>query len=387
MSAFLLRPMALGESFTILSIAFMLVALVCFFINNQTILLNTVSIRNLAIGIYTIFIWIYLVIQSICFGANKPHYLFSALVTFTSVMLVYSLILSDRDINLKFFVFIRTVIIFFILSYFTTLIVSFIIPLDHMHLFDIKTSSTVDYSDKWGGVYFPLTPAYGITKILGMPFFRSPGPFREAGIFQAFIVWAYFSIRGSGKREFCLRTVLILGLFASYSTAGIVIFGLTSTVSILFNISSAVKLKVIFKEILAILMVISSLLFIFLYMPIFGLIDKLGKAQASVSDRVEATYNGLLLLVNNPLGIGYFNSNDPRIGVNFISATGLIGIPGLILFLFLVILSIFLLHNKKQRKQYVILMMPFFLTALFSQPFIDAPFVYVMLLQSINGDS
>jgi len=386
LAAFFLRPMALGEAFAPLALIFALIAIVSFIASGLKIDLSLLLRRNLSIAACTVLIWIYLTIHALLSGAKNPNFLFTALITFASVMCAYSVILSDKENNRKFFIFLRVMLLLFIASYFITLLLSLFIPLETMHLFDIRTSNNVDYNDKWGGVYFPLTPAYGITKIFGMTFFRSSGPFREAGIFQAFIVWAFYSISNSRKKSLCLKILLLLGLFASYSTAGIAIFGLTAVINVLFNINSTLNWIDIFKKITAMILVFILLAILFLYMPIFGLIDKMDKSQASVNDRIEATYNGLSLLVDNPLGIGFFNSSDPSIGVNFISATGLIGFPGIILFATLVFISVFFMHSRVQYKIYIIFMLPFFFTALFSQPFIDAPLIYVMLFQNSNGD-
>lgn len=385
-AAFFLRPMALGEAFTSLALIFSFIAFISFIVSEHKIEKTKTYSRNQSISGCTILIWIYLVIHALISGAKNPQYLFSALVTFSFVICVYSSILSDNRSNKYFFTALRVTIILFILSYFTTLLLSLFVPLDKLHLFDIRTSSIVDYSNKWGGVYFPLTPAYGITKVFGLTFFRSPGPFREAGIFQAFIIWVYYTIHSSGRTSFLLKTILILGLVASYSTAGIVIFGLTALVNILFNMDSSLTWQIILKKVFTMLIVFGSILIIFLYMPIFGLIDKMGKSQASIMDRIDATRNGLSLLYDNPFGVGYFNSHDPSIGVNFISASGLIGFPGIVLFALLIAVAVFPLNSAKESKAYIVWMFPFILTGLFSQPFIDAPLIYIMLFQRTAGE-
>lgn len=378
---FFLRPMALGEAFTPLSLIVALVAFILFIISDRAIEITAILRRNLLIAACTVIFWIYLVIHALVSGAKHPQYLFSALVTFTFVMCVYSLMLSELENNRKYFTFLRIIIYLFISSYFITLLISLFIPLESLHLFDIRSSNNVDYGDKWGGVYFPLTPAYGITKIFGFTFFRSAGPFREAGIFQAFIIWAFFSICNSEKNSFFQKMILIFGLFASYSTAGILVFGLTAIVNVFMGNNSLQNSSMIFKKIITVIIASCSLVIVFLYMPVFGLIDKLQKSQASINDRIEATRNGLSLLYDNPLGIGYSNSLDPSIGVNFLSAMGLIGLPGVALFTLLIGVSVFHLNSKNECKRYFVLMLPFFLTALIFQPFIDAPLVYIMLFQ------
>ncbi|MBI3358972.1 MAG: hypothetical protein HY037_05285 [Nitrospirae bacterium] len=378
LSAFTMRPSLLGEIFTPVSMAFAGAALGLTVIVLPMRTEKAVAQRNLLIASIICLFWVYLSLHSVFQRARHPDFLLKALLSISFLVFIFALILTRRDLNRIFFRGLVWVFVLSTLSYFTTLTLAFFVPFDSLFLFHIKSQF---YDTKWGGVFLPFTTAYGVISISGFQFFRNLGPFREAGIFQAFLSWAYFVLPYLDMDRLWIKAVLVAGVLSTLSTTGIVIFFATLALKTVFVHEERRRLKRhIVSTILAAGMFAGGAL-TFLYIPVFGFIDKMQNSAASIEDRIEGTTAGISGFINNPFGIGMYNATVPNVGINLLSSLWMIGFAGLLILALLTVVSVITVKGSFDRMVFVISMFPFAVTGVLAQPFIESPLVFIMLFQ------
>jgi len=333
--------------------------------------------RNLAIASIVCVLWVYLSIHSFAMDARRPESVVKALISIPFLVFAFAFLLSRQDLNRVFFRGLVWLFVLFTISYFITLALLLFVPLDSLFIFQTDKL----YGDKWGGIYFPFTTAYGVFSFYGVKFFRSLGPFREAGIFQAFLVWAFFASPYIDMDRRWIKAVLVAGIFSTLSTAGMAIFFATLALKTVFISNDARSLKRILVSAVFTLITFAVGLLAFLYLPVLGLLEKMDKAQASIDDRVGNTVLGLYGFFDNPLGIGMYNASQENMGINLLSALYMIGLPGLLLLVFLAVVSVITIRKNSEKAVFMISMFPFAITGIFSQPFLESPLVFIMLFQ------
>lgn len=372
-SVLTMRPAALGQNLSIISvlISVLTLSLYIFFSNNYNRILIKNNKNNLMFFSAVIF-WIYCGIQSLIMNSSNIEFSFKSIVINITILVVFYILLSIDSINYNFFKVLIIILSVFCISYYITFLLSFIFGLDSLYLFKIN----IDGYSSSGTVYFPFTIEYNKTLVNGFTVIRSLTFFREAGIAQMFYLWAFFVGDIYFKRKKLIKAIMFFGTISCFSTAGFIIFIVVYLISIFLNIKRY-KLK-------SIISVFILLIFMSVFMNTSGISIK-DKAVESITDRTSAIVNGIDLLKENPLfGIGYYNGSiNTNMGINFISSLYMIGLVGGILY-FGIFISKFI--KTRNKKVLILGISPIVITLLFSQPLIDSPLIYIMLLANYDID-
>lgn len=363
LSMLFLRPFLLGEEYTTLGLIILSIASFLHFIElklekrDLSITLSNIKILTL----YQI-LWLYLFLHSIIQNKYHPDFVTKAFLTHIFTFIIMCFILSDEKSNKNFF---KSMILLFAgtgVSYILTYLLGLLLGIDKLLLFQF-TVSTYNVPKE---VYFPFTVIYGYITLDFIDLPRLTGFLREPGIFQSFLIWGIFSAKYFNLNNKYIKFALLLSLIFTFSTAGIAL--------LLFTLFT--KFIIDKKYTFGVISFLSTLI-IGLYAPVIGIANKLKTHGASISDRTNSMVNGLNSFLENPFGVGLYNTDIKHAGINLISSLHLIGIFGFILIL-LVYLSP--LISSIPRKDYIIVYLPIILTSMFSQPLIDAPVIYVLLL-------
>lgn len=84
---------------------------------------------------------------------------------------------------------------------------------------------------------------------------------------------------------------------------------------------------------------------------------------------------GLQAFYEHPFGSGLYPTGQP--GINLVASLGSIGIIGLILFIYLIVVAGI---NSPRPLRKLIYISPFVITAVTSQPLLDAPLMFIFFL-------
>lgn len=370
---FLVRPSALGEQFTSLGIIMVLFALGIHLLEYLKVRENHfITLKNFNVLIMTILLWVYLLVHALIVGSNHFDFVLKATMTHLIIILTCVVILSHEKSNKVFFKSLIKILLFFSFSYSITFVLSMVLGLGFDRL--LLLSIPIEGYETSGNVYFPFTQLYGFMSIGSINLPRGLGFFRESGIFQAFLIWAYFNLKQYNLNSKKNKFLLIIGIFGTFSTAGIAVF---------FAVY-AIKLFLNKRKILSLGLVSIGLYGLF-YAPYIGIKSKSITHATSITDRSYATLNGLTKLADNPIGTGLYNTeffDVTNSGINLLAMSYTIGIIG-----FILVLAVYFspLVGYPYKKNYLIGAMPFFITLLISQPILDAPFIYVMLLANYHN--
>jgi hypothetical protein len=179
-------------------------------------------------------------------------------------------------------------------------------------------------------LYAPFTTTYGVVQAGAVSIPRFLGLGRESGIMGAVIAWCYFMLPRIGWGRVWVKLLLILGLAGTQSTAA---FGTFLFVFILMSFfvgrrPSSPSITVLRGSAGAAALVGAGYLAV--YAPVLGVLFKFESNSASVNDRVQAASNGLLSVLQHPLGQAGVTGLGPNAGINIIGALLLTGVPGLI---------------------------------------------------------
>jgi hypothetical protein len=361
---FALRPAVFGQRWTeagliMLALAF---ALHLLEIRGRPQLTRQITITVLSGSM----LWLFLLLQALLNKVEHLNWAIKAVIAHLVVIPIAGLMLSHRPTNRRFFRGFILVMLVPVVSYWITWALSLLVPIDRLFLFRIDQG----YPGNAGDTYLPLTPVYGFVSSLRIP--RLLGWFRESGIFQAFLLWAYVSLPSFDLDRRWIRLLLLLGVVACLSTTGAVLLPLTVALAYLISGRHRRSRRL---AITALLLVTATV--VALYAPVVGLRAKSAAMPHSITDRVESTRHGLERLADHPLGVGIYNSSAPMAGINLIASTFFIGLIGLVL----VLLTWFgpALAAPDPRR-YLVAVMPLFLTFLLAQPLLDAPLMYIMLM-------
>ncbi|MFT7237017.1 MAG: hypothetical protein ACI93L_001099 [Cyclobacteriaceae bacterium] len=238
---------------------------------------------------------------------------------------------------------------------------------------------TINIPTHTGWVYelpimFPFSPVYDAgAKVGSLLLPRAIGFMREPGLYQMVLIVAFWMVDiYDFKKALLIRTVLILSLIFTFSTAGYFLFLITVVVKI-FS-SSKKKAMIIF---LGLPILASILYFLFTTESQFGLAQKFN--NRSGLSRLEVTLKAIELITENPfMGIGFHNRiNGMELGINFLGTTAQIGLIGVFVFLFPFIFT--LLKIRKQGVAFISIWLCLLTTMLFSQPLYDKPITYLVL--------
>ncbi|UZJ79343.1 hypothetical protein [Fictibacillus sp. KU28468] len=365
---FLLRPTALGQQYTTFGVILVLFA---FGIHMLECLKNRksyfVTRKNFIIILTSVLLWTYLLSHALVAGSNHLDFVIKASIAHIIVISCAAVILSHQKSNYMFFRHLMKIFIFFSITYTLTFILGMFlgISFDRLKLFNLP----VEGYEQAGEVYFPFTQLYGFMTVGSLQLPRGLGFFRESGIFQAFLIWAFFNLNNYRLDNKKNKVLLFLGIVGTFSTTGIVTF---------FTVF-AIKLFLTKRRFWSLILVSLSI-FVLFYAPYIGLKSKSVTHSTSISDRSFATKTGLERLIENPVGIGLYNTESSKVaneGINLLAMSYTVGIIGLIIILVTYFLPI---YGYAFKRSYLVGVIPFFITFLISQPILDAPFIYLMFM-------
>ena len=190
------------------------------------------------------------------------------------------------------------------------------------------------------------------------------------------LIWSFFMLRRLGLEGRRLGALLLIGVLATQSTAGL---GFLLVVWILIRIGLVESSRFGLLRQFGALLVLVGALYIAVFAPTIGLQAKQSINAASVDDRWTNTRAGLVTLVDAPLGRDYTNF-PPNVGINMLAAATMVGAPGLALG-FIVFLCPMLLSRR--RTDALAAGLPLFLTALIAEPVMDAPAFFVLFMAGL----
>lgn len=365
LTCYLIRPSAFGQQYTAIGIMIALVTLLLHLYQQKrggkpVIILP----QNKAVIIMTCLLFTFLAFHVLLVSSNHNlDYVLKALVAHIAIVTAFGVILSDERSNVIFFRgFIKTLLIF-VFSYYITIVLSIFIPIENLKIFKLN----IEGYEGTGNTYFPFTILYSFMNVGELQLPRLLGLFREAGILQMFMIWALFNLKRINMNTWKIKLTLILGIIASFSTAGIAVLVISLVISFVLNK----------KLVRAFIFIVVAYIAVF-YTPIIGVNAKMDTHGASISDRYIATENSLNLLKDNPFGVGLYNTTGyENSGINLVAASSMIGIQGFILTIATYLIPLIFVENKKN---YFLSVSPILVTSIASQPILDAPLVYVIMM-------
>jgi hypothetical protein len=318
---------------------------------------------------------IYLLFQSLIFKSYDLNLLFTLLFILTGV--VVSIQIKEEMWRYALYAIVYPVL-FFSISYFVTIILIVSTPLAvsdiTYHVLKVYQPGVVDsYSISF---VFPFSPMVGIGNVgFGIiDIGRAGGYMREPGVFQILIAISFFGldfIKFKYKKLF--KSLLILTLILTFSTAGIAVF----IVSYIYYyyIAKGEKLsgKAIYK-VASFLLILTVMLFFIFTDEKFGLLAKL--TYGSGEQRLDRYFSSIQLFLGNPI-IGWGLVNSKVEGNSIFSMFASLGIAGMSILFFMILLP--LINLIKRKDPVLVFFIPVLLTAMFGQPLFDKALFYIIL--------
>ena len=331
--------------------------------------------KNVFVGLAGI-LCLYLAVQGLLLGTGVSEATLKNIIfIFFSALAVIFIREEDWESALKAFVY---PVLFFSVSYLITsvLVMGLGVPLESLSLYAFHLAQGP--SGYHITIYFPFSVAlgFGDVRILGIPLARAIGYFREPGIFQVLVAISFFGLDYLAlRRKWLWKTLLLLTLLLTFSTAGFGAFLAAAAYYYLFANRGGATRKRLWKTVGALVFLVPITQWFLFTDKNFGLMRKLSLGSGTV--RVEETSAALAAMKANPLlGAGY--GNEAISTINFMSIVGQIGLLGLAALLALIVVPNWDLI--KRRDPALVFIIPGFLTMLVSQPLFDKPMFYLMLV-------
>lgn len=285
--------------------------------------------------------------------------------------IAYFLAFRRESIEALFMKLVYYVLMGFVISYSISLLIALVAGWESIYLFSIDYGYFTQ-----SHVYFPFTTTYGELSLNGMQLKRLLGFARESGIMQIFYIWAFFNVENYFERPLIVKVLMLCGVGACLSTAGFIVFAVS--LILYMNINKLFSWKTVVACVLVAVMV-----FVLFYSSGLRIADR---AAATVNDRMISIQYGLSVFMKKPLfGGGFYSTlGAPNIqtGLCSLSALGQIGVVGGLLWL-----STFLFAylDAKDKQHFLCSNAALFITAVFAQPMIFAPVMYLFLFLGNEG--
>jgi hypothetical protein len=379
LNLFLMRPAALGQTYTTLAIlgAAALVGLyVIAFANKKIPAAPRLRFEMLSLFVLMTLYWIYIYPVSLFFDRTDMDLLYKGLLTEILILVPYGVFLSGTNANRTFFRQCCTVIALLGYSSLITAVLSLILgSRDPLFLFTLQvkgyTEASVDQTAAVGAVYFPLSMLYSDFVADAVTLERYSGFFREAGIYQAFACFC-LAYEAYTRRSKLVMAGLVIGVIFAFSSLGIVL--VMATLGLVFLVGR--RGLTAGRALIAVISV--ALCYpIAVYTPYIGLSDKADTHAASLSDRSLAIIDGLRTVAENPLGYGLFSNLSENGGICLIASLAQVGLFG---FLCQFIMLSGWRPGPRQSWPKIVACMPLLVTALISQPIAAAPATTILLM-------
>ncbi|MES2883678.1 MAG: hypothetical protein V4709_02660 [Pseudomonadota bacterium] len=375
LACFMLRPTAGGQTLTPIALILLLAFLLFDFINRRPHIQKP-SAHSTCVALIGIFLWIYLALHGIFSESERIDFVVKSTVAHVITIACVYLIFSDSQSSYRFFKYLSAFLMLPIVSYMVTALLGYLFSFDALYLF----SMNIEEYPGTGDILFPITPVYTFVELPGVKLIRLSGFFRESGIAQAFYGWGFMSAPFLWRRAGLVRFLFAAGMIFSISTVGIFLLALL-IVGISFLSLGELRgspmhrlARVAFVAALAGIVGFTTY-YVSENVPVVGLRDK-EERSVSADDRYDASSKSLLTISDYPLGLGLYSNTGPNSTINLIGSIGEIGVLG-----FILVLSLYFVPPLLLRRHFyaAACVLPVFLTAVTSQPLLDAPFVYILL--------
>ncbi|EOP63410.1 hypothetical protein [Bacillus cereus] len=371
LSTMLMRPALLGESYTLLGVVLSGMTFILYLCIN--IRLIKIEGKLLKIFLINSLYWFYLLIQSLFIQDSNYVGILRDIIITLPVIFFVAVIFSNKKYSFYFGKNFILILYYLSISYLITLGLAFFIDIESLFLFQINIGEYFT----GGNIYFPLTPIYGFMNVEGFSIIKFQSLFRESGISQAFIIWAIFNLKKFKLDKKIVYIALHLGLIGTTSTAGLVTYFMT----LLVYITLSKKISV--GRIINILIIFLIGVLLVFKMPFFGFSNKINTHSDSINERTQITAGALNDLILNPFGEGIKTTDLPNSGINMLSLSEKIGLVGLIILLATFIYPYFISRDKRG---YMVSILPILITALFSQPIAGYSIIAVISMLGMNDD-
>lgn len=360
-----LRPGIIGELNGIVLFSLLLFLMALYITTHNHLKINIMNNTYILYILMIIFV-MYALIQAILIAKNIRPAFNSSLTLLISIHIFLLLIQDFHFIN----IFNKTLVVIIILLSISSLVtyIMYYLKLE-IKLTDIQTHQR-GFVENYASLYFPFTimgaNEYYFSSLYFME--RSFGIFREPGIYQVYIQYAYFLVdlkKVSFKRYHnIIKIMIILSLITTFSFSGIIIFIFLITIKACSERANSKILNILIISLFT-LAVSGYLLTLF----------NTRIASESFFYRFDSLKNIVSTLSINPLfGLGYLQKINTVSTVNFLGSIVTIGIIGSTIYLLIWIISIALAKEKKY------LLLPFFITLFFAQPIYSDPIIFLILL-------
>ena len=216
-------------------------------------------------------------------------------------------------------------------------------------------------------LYAPFTTTYGALTYHGVQVPRFLGVGRESGIMACFLGWAYFALPVLGRRwnRWPVKALLVAGILGTQSTAGVGVFLVVWAGRFLVRRHPGRYLVGDLGRQALGLILVGVAGWLAVVAPALGVQARNGVNAASVDIRRDATILGLHSALAHPLGQTLASNDQTLAGVNLVAALTVLGIPGVVCGLALMLRPLMLAANRGGSVPAVVVV---FLTMLTSQP-------------------
>lgn len=379
LNLFLMRPAALGQSFTWLAMALTVVLVGLYWVcgvgrkaPTQSGLRFEMTVLFLLVTLY----WLYEGPISLVFARTNLDFLVKEFVSTIVILVPYGLLLLGSNANRLFFRQFCTVMSLLGLSTLVTVVLTSLLgsrdPLFLMAL-SVKgySADAADPTAAVGAVYFPLSMLYTDFVTGAVSLGRYCGFFREAGIFQAVACFC-LAYEAFTRRSKFVMFGIVAGSIFTFSSLGVVLLAATLGLIFLFGARRVSPLRVLIA-----VAALSAIYPLALYTPYIGLNDKLDTHGTSLTDRSAAISQGLEQAGDNPFGYGMYGSTGDNAGICLLSSLGALGVLGFLCQV--VILSGWRPGITPSWKK-MAACLPILITALVSQPIAGEPVTYILMM-------
>lgn len=370
------RPMLFGNNYSNIGMYLFVILVFVITIRKR----GRVIVKRNAKGrvyICSMILFIYCLLQCILTRSDRMIAGIQTIILLLVSVTTFYLFLENKNIQTLFCRMLYAAMIIFAISYIISTMIMIIVGWDNILI------ATYDYGYyRNTDIYFPFTTTYGSMPFMGIIFRRLLGFCRESGLMQIFYVWGFFSADRYFEKYKIVQVFMVVGLLACFSSAGFIVFAIS--LFLYFDVRDMLKKKGLIKAL------IFLILFLFtVYIVFFAQGTSLSsRADATINDRMIGIYYGLSVFMEHPFFGGGFYSTlgnpDIQSGVCAIASLGQIGATGFILWLMTFFFSF---AGCTSKKRYIYTNAALFITALFSQPIMFAPAMYIFNFLDCDNSS
>lgn len=372
LGVFFLRPAALGGNFTPVGLALVAISAASLVLHDWPTDSSPLR-RTVAPATAGLVLWGYLLLHASLAAVDRFGDVAKAAIAHMLVITGGWLILRNRDLNRRFFRLLVWSLVAVAASYIITFALSIVVPLQQLQLARLPIEEYGLRNDVVGTVYFPFTMLYNVVPGIDVRLLRLMGWVREAGILQAFMIWALFSHRRLGITTRWVPLALLAGMAATFSTSGVVLLPATAALWFLANRSWRPATRIF---VMAGMLVGAGLALV--YAPVVGLAAKSESNLTSLVDRLEPASAGARGFVNNLGGRGLYSATTgDESAISLLGQAQWLGIVGILLVIAVWAAAV---YASEDRTAKAVALFPLLATSLVAQPLLDAPVMFLVML-------